>query len=343
MKDENQTNKAILKALFVNMNYAPGESVLIVSQSWDTGLGHETKERFEASQKLARRMFEVISGHCKSVRFLEYTPSKTQNGVDAPSEMYEKAGKPAVVFMPTAFSLTHTPFRVHLSNLEARVATMPGLKLDAFEENGPMDIDYKLIEANTAAIADKMKKSRYARITAEGTDIVIELDSNTADTSAGMIAEKGSCGNLPGAEAYVVPIHLGNSDGYFSVPRGWGGTFPLEYPARFYVRGGRFIDVVAKDSLAQEYIDKKIKPGLLEPFGAGKDFDVLAEFGVGTNPNVTEKYIHERGWSTLLAEKIIGSAHLANGNSRYLGGKNDVRIHQDWVIPNAHIEWDYKR
>jgi len=44
-------------------------------------------------------------------------------------------------------------------------------------------------------------------------------------------------------------------------------------------------------------------------------------------------------WSTLVAEKIGGSAHFANGNSLGMGGKNDVPIHIDWVVPGVELEF----
>jgi leucyl aminopeptidase (aminopeptidase T) len=72
------------------------------------------------------------------------------------------------------------------------------------------------------------------------------------------------------------------------------------------------------------------------------DFDVMAELGIGTNPNINADYIARKGWTILTAEKISGSAHFANGNSKAMGGKNDVPIHIDWVVPNVTIHYDFK-
>jgi len=322
----------------INMGYRQGEDVLIVSQEWHPSLGSETRTEFESSQKLARRMFDVLSGFC-NVRFVEYVPTKAQHGVDVRQEVYEQAGKPDIIFIPTAFSLTHTPFRMHLTNLEARVATMPTFKLEMFEEGGPMDIDYKKVGEDTKKVAEDLRRSKYVKITGKGTDVNVEIDARNVHVSSGMLTQKGAYGNLPGAEAYVTPRHLGNSNGYFTVPKGWGGPFPLKHRARFYIKQGRFVEVSGETLETQKWIDGKVKPSILRENGAEEGFDVLAELGIGTNPNVTQEYIMKHGWNNLLAEKIIRSVHLANGNSKSFGGQNDVRIHQDWVVPDVTIEY----
>ena len=94
---------------------------------------------------------------------------------------------------------------------------------------------------------------------------------------------------------------------------------------------------------SQDYVDSIIKPQI---FG-GENYNLLAELGIGTNPIITAAYIAEHGWSPLLAEKIIGSAHFANGKNTYaddkakgiiLGG-NEVDRHIDWVVPGVRIEY----
>ena len=72
------------------------------------------------------------------------------------------------------------------------------------------------------------------------------------------------------------------------------------------------------------------------------DFDVLAELGIGTNPSLNRDYILRHGWSTLVAEKIGGSAHFANGNSKSMGGVNEVPVHIDWVVDQVEITYDFR-
>ena len=165
--------------------------------------------------------------------------------------------------------------------------------------------------------------------------MVVEIDRENVHVSSGVLDTPGKWGNLPGAEAYAPPVHLGKSNGFFTGPAGWGGNAPLPYPLRFTVQGGRFVSVEGENPEAEKFAEEKVRPHL---FGA-PGYEVLAELGIGTNPNLTAEYIAKKGWSALTAEKIAGSAHFANGNSFSMGGKNDVPVHIDWVVPGVKLEF----
>ncbi|MCX7973720.1 MAG: hypothetical protein N3B16_04385 [Candidatus Aminicenantes bacterium] len=322
---------AILNSLKVNMGYKAGEKVAIVMQEWNPKFGELVRPKFEKSKELCCRMFEVFRKAGVDVELISYIPEEARNGVDATPDLYERIGFKEIIFMPTAFSLTHTGFRRAQNEKGSRIASMPGFTLEMFEEGGPMDVDYIRLHQQTEAEADKLRKSRYVRVIAEETDIIVEIDPTLVHVSSGLLDQPGKYGNLPGAEAYVVPVHEGDSHGYFTVPAGWGGPGPLKFRAKFFVERGRFVDVKGDTTEAQEYIDKEVKPLI---FG-GKDFNILAELGIGTNPNITGEYIQKKGWNTLVAEKIHGSIHFANGNNKGMGGQNDVPVHLDWVVPNV--------
>jgi len=244
--------------------------------------------------------------------------------------MYDSVGKNDIIFMPTVFSLTHTKFAKTQADKGARIASMPGFTmkmLDTVETS-------KEMSDLTIDAYHNLLNFKFVHVTGKDTDILVEVDNKLADSSLGTI-ESGNVNNLPGAEAFAVPVHCGKSEGFFTVPKGWGGDEPLQYECTFHVKKGRFSDVTGRDDEAQEWIDEHVKPKIFgEP-----DFDILAEIGIGTNPNITPEYIEKNGWSTLLAEKIAGSAHFANGNSKGMGGKNDVPTHLDWVVPNVTIKF----
>ncbi len=327
--------KSILNALRINMGYQDGEKVGIVYQRINEGFDEKTKEKMKPSIELAEKMFEIYQSEGVDVELLSYEPPEPRNGVDATDELYEKTGYKDILFLTTAFSLTHTKYRKIQTEKGTRIASMPGFTFKMFDRGGPMDVDYNEIHRITCEIADKLKNSRYIRVTAKDTDIKVEVDPALVHISSGMLNTKGKFGNLPGAETYVVPVFEGDSEGYLTVPKGWGGSEPLPYNLRFEIKKGRFVKVSSDSIDAQEYIRKNINPILFEQ----KDFNVLAELGIGTNKNITEKYIKEHGWSALIAEKIWNTAHFANGNSKGMGGTNDVPVHIDWVVPDVKIEY----
>ena len=333
----NPTDKAILDALKVNMGRREGEAVAIVLQSWAEHLGGEVEPAFARSRELGRRMRQVYRDARIDAEIFSYVPAEGRHGVDAAPELYNAVGGRAVVFMPTVYSLTHTAFRKALTEQGARVASMPTFTLEMFAEGGPMSVDYAALDRQTRAVAERLAAGRFVRVRGPGTDITVEVDRALVHSSSGLLDRPGSYGNLPGAEAYAVPVHGGETHGYLTVPVGWGGPEPLRHAARLTVEQGRFTGVSGESDEARRYLEEAVRPLV---FG-GADHEVIAELGIGTNPNVTPEYVARSGWTILTAEKIVGSAHFANGNSRAMGGANDVPVHIDWVVPGVNIEYEY--
>ncbi|MBT3814821.1 hypothetical protein HOE37_03525 [Candidatus Woesearchaeota archaeon] len=320
--------QTILKTLKQNLQYQEGEKVAIIYQEWDDSFDNSLKQNFDNSKIVSEEMYKVFKENNINTKLLSYIPEEARSGVDAPKEIYEKAKDKDIIFMPTVFSLTHTDFTNKQKERGARLASMPKFALDWFETSGPMDVNMKKIIALTKEYSDKMRNSSSVTIKAAETEIVIEINNNLVHESNGIIP-KGECGNLPGAESFCVPK---NANGYFTIFKGWGGPFPLEHNIRFIVEDCKIIRLECSN---EKYLEK-VKPLIFKE----KNFNVLAEFGIGTNPNVTKESLKKYGWSGLLAEKIYGTVHFANGNSAGMGGDNNVPVHLDWVIENAKIEWE---
>ncbi len=334
----NKTDEAILQALKINMGYQAGEAVAVAGQLWNDRFDPLYKPAFERSLRLGETMAEVFRRAGVSTGWVTYVPEEARNGADATPELYEKAGRPDILFMPTAFSLTHTPFRRSLTEKGVRIASMPNFTLEMFSEGGPMSVDYRELDRRTREVAEKLRAGRFVQISGPGTSMVVEVDTDHIHVSSGLLTRPGAWGNLPGAEAYAPPVHEGRSHGYFTVPAGWGGTRPLPFPFTFHVERGRFTRIDGPSEEARRYMEENIHPLI---WGAN-DFDVLAELGIGTNPSLNRDYILRHGWSTLVAEKIGGSAHFANGNSKSMGGVNEVPVHIDWVVDQVEITYDFR-
>ncbi len=326
----------IMNSLFINMGYKKGERVAIIMQEWNPKFKEDLKIAFEKSKELCLRMYEIFRTEGIEVELLSYIPQEARNGIDATADLYEKIGVREIIFMPTVFSLTHTHFRKEQTSKGSRVASMPGFTLEMFEEDGPMNLDYLELDKKTKEVAEILRRTKLIKVQARDTEFIVEPDNNLVRNSSGLLTNPGQWGNLPGAEAYVVPKLGGKTEGYFTVPAGWGGSQPLKYSAKFIIKNARFVDIIGDSPRAQKYLDENIKPLFFEQ----QNFNVVAEFGIGTNPKITSEYINKHGWSTLLAEKIYGSVHLANGNNYSMGGQNDVPIHIDWVIPDVKIEYN---
>jgi len=322
----------ILNTLKYNLQYQEEEKVAIIYQEFSDSFDSELKQFFNNSKEISEELYKVFKENNIDIKLLSYVPTEARSGVDAPKEIYEQANDKDIIFMPTVFSLTHTEFTKKQCERGTKVASMPKFTLQWFEKSGPMDIDQDKIIALSKEYSDKMKQSSQVHIKAPETEITIEINKNIIHASTGIIP-KGDCGNLPGAEVFCVPK---NANGFFTIFKDWGGPFPLEHDVKFVIENCKITNLVGKTEEANKYIAKKVKHLI---FG-GDNFNVLAEFGIGTNPNVTKDSLKKYGWSGLLAEKIFGTVHFANGNSFGMGGDNNVPVHLDWVIENAKLEWD---
>ena len=249
-------DKAIMNMLMVNMGYKEGEKVAIIGQTWEPQLGEEYKQKMQNSIDLCERMFQVYSTNGINAALILYTPEKAQHGFDVSKFVYRGVENREIIFEPTTFSITHTPFTKAQEERGARVASMPTFTLDMFAENGPMNVDYKEIVEYTNKIVKHLKENKFARVEGPGTLINIEIDNKTAHSSDGLMTKPGESGNLPGAEAYAVPVHCGKSYGCLTVPKGWGGDVPLPCKTTFFVSDGKFIDVLALTDEGSDALEK---------------------------------------------------------------------------------------
>ena len=332
----NPIDRAMMNALNVNLGYRAGDTVGIVVQEWAPHLGDERRGKFDDALTLCMRMNSVFQANGVDTSLLSYVPPEARNGVDGIDDLYREASGMQILFMPTVFSLTHTPFRRAMTEENMRIASMPGFTLGMFEPGGPMDTDYRELASSTLAIEAKLKETRMVHVTGPETDMMVEIIPETAHASTGMLDQPGAYGNLPGAECYAVPREDGATAGYLTVPQGWGGPVPLPFPVRFTVEKARIVAIEGGDKQQQSWIDEHVKPSVM----GQENFNVLEELGIGTKPNLTADYVAQHGWSILTAEKISGSAHFANGNSKGFGGSNDVPVHIDWVVPGVHIVYE---
>ncbi|HII71212.1 TPA: hypothetical protein HA265_00475 [Candidatus Woesearchaeota archaeon] len=327
----------IRKTLSVNMGYKKGEKVLIVQQDWHEGLPEDSKGGFTRSSEVTQAMHQTLAGDGVDVVLMSYDPEKAMHGQDAVPALYKRVedeGPFAVVFMPTAFSLSHTPFRKWLTEQQARIASMPTFTMTMFQPGGPMDADYEAIARSVDDVVAKMRDAGYVQVGGLGTDMLVEVPADPAliHGDTGLLVRPGDFGNLPAGEAYCVPVLGPKTKGYFTARKGWGGAKPTEHDVRFTVKDGLITEVCAVAPEGAEYVEKNIASLV---FG-GERYNVLAELGIGANLSITAEYVRKNGWSTLVGEKIVNTVHFAHGNSAGMGGTNNVPIHVDWVIPDVN-------
>ena len=131
-------------------------------------------------------------------------------------------------------------------------------------------------------------------------------------------------GNLPAGEAFIAPVE-GTATGTVVIDA--ASMFPeapLGPPMRIRVRDGLAADVDGSGAAQLEAVFADL----------GDAARNLAELGIGTNPAA------RLSGNILESEKVAGTAHVALGASRHIGGTVDVPFHQDGVVARPTIRVD---
>lgn len=237
-----------------------------------------------------------------------------------PSRAVAVALAAADVFVaPTSWSISHTRARKDASDAGARGATMPGVTADMLARL--MSCDFDVMGERSRKVADLLTAADGAHVTCpRGTDLRLELGGRTAIPDDGLLTEPGAFGNLPCGEGFIAPTG-GEGVLYAASLAKIGLAAP---PTRLTVADGRL--VAGEGPLGGELLER------LQ--AAGEEGPTIAELGVGTN---------ERAGLTgniLEDEKMLGTVHVAFGNSAGIGGTVSVPIHLDVLVLDATLTVD---
>lgn len=312
------------KILSCNLNVTEGESVLIVSDDIEISeaLAHETKElQGEPSifyMPNSIRPMKEITEPLKSAL-------KSSDVVLTPLERLEEE---------TEFRFSIIKFAKDLG--KARIAHMPGVTREVFL-SGVLEADPYKMEETGIKIAEILTKGRNLRVTtSKGTDLSMRIGGwdRTADADVGLIVLPSQLDNLPAGESFISPLE-GSTNGRLVVD----GSCP-----ELLLRDNEIIDLEIRDgfvtSIAGKESAKKYSKSLKRIKEECKDEEqrrniyAVAELGIGLNENA------RLTGSPTIDEKVLGTAHIALGNNRFIGGKIEAPNHHDLVFLNPTIYVD---
>ncbi|NOX38581.1 MAG: aminopeptidase [Calditrichaeota bacterium] len=275
------------------------------------------------TRKIGQALFDVCTDLCQEVFMLEMIPRQT-NGEEPPEPVAEMMKMVDVVIAPTRMSITHTNARRNACKAGTRVGTMPGITEEVMIRT--MRADYHRVARLTYQVRDILNKGKIAHLTSpKGTDIVIPIEGISAIASTGLILERGTFGNLPSGEAYLMPEE-GKAEGVFVVDGSMAGIGLIhDQPIRITVEKGKAVKIEGGTEARQ--LEAKINE-------IGDLARNLAELGVGTNymAKITGKILED--------EKVLGTVHLALGNNVSMGGTVNVPFHVDGVIQSPTLKID---
>ncbi len=229
----------------------------------------------------------------------------------------------SILLAPTQYSAT-APLKMLGKKFSFRAATMPGFSRAMIPALG---IDYQKVNERVMMLKQRLDDAETAtvRFEADGNnfEMFFDLRHRKAHASSGLIHEKGTAGNLPSGETYIVPYE-GEHEGD---PSKTAGTLPVRIGNElllFHIKNNRTFSIEGSGSTAKEqqtFLEEEPAYGNIAELGLG----ILDSFGISAVGSV------------LLDEKL--GLHVAFGRSEHFGGITGPKsfrnpknvIHMDYV------------
>jgi leucyl aminopeptidase (aminopeptidase T) len=282
----------------------PGENVLVIADAGTRPIGDQLRD---------------AAAHAGAEAVLTVMDERENDGTEPPAVVAAALNRCEVFIAPTTRSLSHTSARKQASDNGARGATMPGVTADMLAR--VMGVEFETMAARSRAVAELLTTGKVAHISCpRGTHLTLELGDRAGISDDGDLTSAGAFGNLPCGEGFIAPL---NGEGRLVA----SSVAPLgisDPPATLTVHEGRIVS--AQDGLGPEFLQR------LEAHG--EPGTNLAELGVGTNDRAVLT------GNVLEDEKILGTVHIAFGNSANFGGSVSVQIHLDVVVLEASLDID---
>ncbi|MBN2567272.1 aminopeptidase [Candidatus Woesearchaeota archaeon] len=202
-----------------------------------------------------------------------------------------------------------------------------------------LDVDYRKMHACALRIKEQLDAGKEVHIwTDRGTDLIIDIRGMSAVLNSGNFTkDSGSIGgNIPAGEVYIPPNGRGAEgtvviDGSIRTEK---NTVLLGEPVAFKVRRGILCDIDRSENgqLLERTLQNAAKIAKY-PHSIRR----IGELGIGINPNASIC------GPTVINEKTLGTAHIANGSNAWFGGDIYSIVHLDHVFRDPKIEVDGTR
>ena len=224
-------------------------------------------------RELADAVFDAALMHTRRASVCEYVAGE-RDGQEPPTAVAAAMRGASAIVLLTRFSISHTQARKQATDGGARIASMPKITREAFARALPAD--YGQLRRDGRALAARLSAASFCRVSSPaGTDLVLSLAGRSAVSDDGDLRTAGAFGNLPAGEAYIAPVET-EAFGTIVFDGSFGDWGLIDEPVTVDIQYGGL--VAATGGKAAQWLLETLDAG-------GKNGRVLAELGIGTNPN----------------------------------------------------------
>jgi len=255
--------------------------------------------------------------------------SLKMHGTEPPTDVAKYMKKSTLILGLTQFSMAHTKARKKATIEGARYLSLPD-----YNENllihPALKSDYFKIGKNSKILSKKLSKGKMVKIfTKSGTNISFNIDKRISNFAPGYVDKKNLLGSPPDIEVNICPIEDSANgilviDGSIPFP----GFGKLNSKIKLHLVNGKISSIDAIPSY-------KLKLSRLFT-SYGDKAKILAEFGIGLNPNA------KLCGNMLIDEGTYGTFHFGFGSNSTIGGKNKINFHLDFIMFAKNFELDKK-
>lgn len=251
---------------------------------------------------------------------------------EIPAELEKRLpGKTAVLNIIKSFP-EEISFRIKWihkveENKLVRMGHMPGITEEMMLNS--VNVDFGGMKTTADKLIEKLANAVQLHITTDaGTDILLGVAGRKF--IGDIEINPGKMGNIPCGEIYCAPLET-EANGIIVFDASIGDIGLLKHPLKVYVTDGRITKF--------ESNDKELEKRIAELTDVDDEARVIGELGIGVNPGA--RIIG----NMLEDEKSLGTAHIAFGNNADFvgGGKNNSKIHRDYLFYRPNIEIYYAK
>ena len=200
-----------------------------------------------------------------------------------------------------------------------------------------ININYSRMKKKGLALKKILDSAKEIRIkTDAGTDLTFNVDGMTSAINVGNYQEQGSGGNMPAGEVYIPPKGYYGVSGILVVDGSMKtaeGTILLDEPVKLYIEEGRVVKLEGRSAFHLEKTFQKYEDRAKYPYRVRH----IGELGIGINPGAILI------GSTIMDEKVLGTAHVGIGSNYWFGGDIRTVFHGDQIFKSPIIFVDDKK